>query len=68
MSQAFEFKNDKILKPITIITLIYSVLMIIKYAGNLSGFVFKTDSPLIPKHLAYYVAFPAYFILPFLQL
>jgi hypothetical protein len=65
MSKPFDFKNIKILKPITIITLLYSALMFLKYLGGLTGLLFKSKSPLLPKYLSYYIAFPSYFILPF---
>jgi len=65
MSSNFNFKDNKVLKSITILTLLYSVLMVLKYLENLLGFVFKPKNPLIPEYLSYYIAFPTYFILPF---
>ena len=65
MCTSFNFRDNKILKPITIVTLLYSVLMFIKYLSNLYWMFFEPDNPLIPKFVYYYAAFPAYFILPF---
>ncbi len=65
MSQPFNFEDNKVLKPITIVTLLYSALMILRYIGSLSGIFFESESPLIPKYLIYYAAFPAYFIVSF---
>lgn len=65
MSEPFDFKNIKILKPITIITLLYSALMFIKYLVDFTGLLYKPKSPLIPEYLADYIAFPSYFLLPF---
>ncbi|WP_033959161.1 hypothetical protein [Psychroserpens jangbogonensis] len=65
MNSSFNFKDNKILKPITIVILLYSILMFFNYIENLAGFVFKPKNPLIPEYLTYYIAFPAYFILPF---
>lgn len=68
MSKFFDFKNDKIIKPITIITLLYSVLMFLKYIGNLTGLLFKSHSPLMPNYLTKYLAFPAFFFVPFFSI
>ena len=68
MSQPSNFKDNKILKSITIITLLYSVLMIINYLYNFLSYFLKNKSPLLPDCLTEYIAFPIYFILPFLLL
>jgi hypothetical protein len=65
MSSNFNFKDDKILKPITILTLLYSALMFIKYIGNIVGLLFSSHSPLMPEYLHNYVAFPSYVLVPF---
>lgn len=65
MSTSFNFRDIKILKPITIVALLYSVLMFFKYIISLSGLFFEPENPLIPKYLPYYAAFPSYFIVPF---
>lgn len=62
---SLDFKNNKILKPITIATLLYSALMFIKYVGKFSVFFREHQNPLIPKYLNDYVAFASYFIVPF---
>ena len=59
------FKNTKILKPITIVTLLYSAYILLKYFGDFFGIFTQPESPLIPKYLSYYVAFPSYIIIPF---
>tara|TARA_R110002049_G_scaffold111443_1_gene260676 strand:- start:15326 stop:15673 length:348 start_codon:yes stop_codon:yes gene_type:complete len=68
MSEPFDFKNIKILKPITIITLLYSALMFIKYAEIFTLFFHEPKSPLLPKLLNDYAAFPSYIIVPFFSI
>jgi hypothetical protein len=65
MIKGFNFKDNQILKLITVVTLLYSVLMVTIYLGQLSDIVFKVKNPLIPEYLIYYIAFPALIILPF---
>jgi hypothetical protein len=59
------FKENKVLKPVTIVTLLYSAFIFIKYFGILSGIFFESSNPLIPKYLPYFAAFPSFIIVPF---
>lgn len=65
MIKTLDFKDAKILKPITILTLLYSVLMFMRYAQEFLGLIFKPKSPLIPEYLYDFIAFPSYFIVTF---
>ncbi|MFK7834319.1 MAG: hypothetical protein AB8B52_13680 [Winogradskyella sp.] len=64
----FSFKDDKLLKSITMLTALYAVMMFLKYFGNLSGLFWQSKNPLLPKYLPYYVAFPLYVLLPALSM
>jgi hypothetical protein len=61
-------KDNKVLKPITIVTLLYSAFIFIKYFRTLSGIFYEPENPLIPRYLTYYAAFPLFFFVPLFAL
>jgi hypothetical protein len=65
MRQKLNFKDPKVLKLLTTLVALYSALMCLKYLGHLTGHLFTSSNPLIPEYLSQYVAFPAFFIVPF---
>ncbi len=64
-SEFFNLRETKVLKPITILILLYSALMFFEYTQRFLGIFTIPDNPLIPDYLPYYMAFPSYFVLPF---
>ena len=64
MSTGLIYKDNKILRIITILILSYAIIVILQQIYKLLSIYFTQLSPLIPKDLFYYASFPAYFVLP----
>jgi len=65
MCKLLHLKDYKILKPITILTVLYSAFMFFKYAASLILVYATPQSPLLPKQLNAYASFPLYFLVAF---
>lgn len=64
VSCVLNYKDIKILRPITIITIFCSVMVFVQYSRRLIISFREPENPLIPKFVSNYMAFPSYFILP----